>query len=130
MKHSQKKLVDQHQKYRKTLKTYFDSLKVSKDIDYIQIDDLEDPFITLGLAKTRQEVRDIVSLYDDNGNGRIEFEEFLDILDGRLHTATNSSFGQKRTSFQEFFRSKYKKSLVYQKLISVVRLIRWKTKRI
>jgi Ca2+-binding EF-hand superfamily protein len=130
MKHSQKKLVDQHQKYRKTLKTYFDSLKVSKDIDYIQIDDLEDPFITLGLAKTRQEVRDIVSLYDDNGNGRIEFEEFLDILDGRLHTATNSNFGQKRTSFQEFFRSKYKKSLVYQKLISVVRLIRWKTKRI
>jgi hypothetical protein len=70
------------------------------------IDDLEDPFITLGLAKTRQEVRDIVSLYDDNGNGKIEFDEFLDILDGRLHTSSDSSFSKKRTSFQEFFRSK------------------------
>lgn len=99
MKHSAQKVVDQHQKYRKTLKTYFDSLKTSKDIDYIMIDDLEDPFITLGLAKNRQEVRDIVELYDDNGNGKIEFDEFLDILDGRLHTSTDSSFSKKRTSF-------------------------------
>ena len=106
MKHSAQKVVDQHQKYRKTLKTYFDSLKASKDNDYIMIDDLEDPFITLGLAKTRKEVHDIVELYDDNGNGKIEFDEFLDILDGRLHTSQESSFSKKRTSFQEFFRSK------------------------
>jgi Ca2+-binding EF-hand superfamily protein len=90
------------------LKTYFDSLKKSPDIDYITIEDLEDPFITLGLAKTRQEVRQIVELYDDNGNGRIEFEEFLDILDGRLHSSAESSFGKNRTTFQEFFRSNFK----------------------
>ena len=77
-------------------------------MDYILIEDLEDPFITLGLAKTQKEVRDIVSLYDDNGNGKIEFEEFLEILDGRLHTnqnGENSLFSTKRTTFQEFFRS-------------------------
>lgn len=105
-KRSTKKQADQHEKYRKILKTYFDSIKSDKDNDYILIEDLEDPFITLGLAKSRKEVREIVELYDDNGNGKIEFEEFLEILDGRLHTKGDSNFSKKRTTFQEFFRSK------------------------
>ena len=106
LRRTKKKVVDHHEKYRKTLKTYFDSLKSNKDYDYIQIEDLEDPFITLGLAKSRQEVRRIVEVYDDNGNGKIEFDEFLEILDGRLHAKGDSLFSRKRTTFQEFFRSK------------------------
>jgi len=105
MKRSRKKIVDQHKKYRNTLKTYFDSLKTRKENDYIQMDDLEDPFITLGIAKTGKEVRDIVEAYDDNGNGRIEFDEFLEILDGRLLCKENKTFSNNRTSIQEFFRS-------------------------
>lgn len=88
------------------LKSYFDGIKADKDQDYILIEDLEDPFITLGLAKNSEQVREIVEAYDDNGNGKIEFEEFLEILDGRLHTGGESAFSKKRTTFQEFFRSK------------------------
>lgn len=61
-------------------------MKHNKDVDYIMISELEDPFITLGLAKNRKEVQEIVQQYDDNGNGKIEFDEFLDILDGKLHS--------------------------------------------
>ena len=86
IKHSTKNIVDHHQQYRQTLKAYFDSLKHNKDVDYIMISELEDPLITLGLAKNRKEVREIVQQYDDNGNGKIEFDEFLDILDGKLHS--------------------------------------------
>ena len=106
MKRSRKKVVDQHRKYRSTLKTYFNSLKAKKEYDYILMEDLEDPFITLGIANSGQEVRDIVKAYDDNGNGKIEFEEFLEILDGRLLCKENKTFSNNRTSIQEFFRSK------------------------
>lgn len=56
MKRSKKRQVDQHMRYRDTLKTYFDSLKSRKDHDYILSEELEDPFITLGLAKSSEEV--------------------------------------------------------------------------
>lgn len=116
-KRSKNKRADQHQEYRKTLKIYFDGIKADKDNDYILIEDLEDPFITLGLATSRKEVREIVEKYDDNGNGKIEFEEFLEILDGRLHTKGDSLFSKKRTTFQEFFRSKI--SLIFQYIILI-----------
>ena len=103
---SRKKIVDQHKRYRSTLKTYFNSLRTRKDNDYISMEDLEDPFITLGIAKSSKEVQKIVQAYDDNRNGKIEFDEFLEILDGRLLCKENKTFSNNRTSIQEFFRSR------------------------
>ena len=43
-------------------------------------EELEEPLIGLGIADTREEVKDIVDLVDEDGSGMIEFEEFLSII--------------------------------------------------
>ena len=39
-----------------------------------------DPLIALGLVDTRDEVENIVKEVDDDGTGKIEFDEFLTII--------------------------------------------------
>ena len=60
----------------KELKRYFDSLDTDGG-GSISVDELKVPLIGLGLVDSVQEVRDLVTLVDEDGNGEIEFEEFL-----------------------------------------------------
>jgi Ca2+-binding EF-hand superfamily protein len=46
----------------------------------IDIDELEEPLIAFGLCETREEVINLVKQVDLDGNGTIEFDEFLLIL--------------------------------------------------
>jgi centrin-1 len=48
--------------------------------DGMGIDQLEEPFISLGLAYSREDVGDLIMSVDDDGSGRIEFDEFLRII--------------------------------------------------
>ena len=50
----------------------------------IGADELEDPFIALGLVNSREQVEQIVNEIDDDGN--IEFDEFLEIVKGGKKT--------------------------------------------
>lgn len=51
-----------------------------KEEEGMGIDELEEPFISLGLAYSRDEVGDLIMSVDDDGSGRIEFDEFLRII--------------------------------------------------
>ena len=39
--------------------------------------EIEETLISLGLARTRQDVEEIICEMDENGNGELEFGEFL-----------------------------------------------------
>jgi Ca2+-binding EF-hand superfamily protein len=43
-------------------------------------DQLEEPFISLGLAYTKEDVENLIISVDDDDSGKIEFEEFLRII--------------------------------------------------
>lgn len=43
---------------------------------------MEDPLIALGLVETRQQVKEIVEMVDEDHTDAIEFEEFLSIIKG------------------------------------------------
>ena len=53
---------------------------VSSSLGKIDIDELEEPLIAFGLCETREEVINLVKQVDLDGNGTIEFDEFLLIL--------------------------------------------------
>ena len=48
----------------------------------IGLEEMEQPLIGLGIAKTRDEVKDMLEAVDDSGEGEVEFSEFLQILKG------------------------------------------------
>ena len=46
----------------------------------IGIEELEQPLISLGMCKTREEVEKIFNEVDEDGSGQIEFNEFIKVL--------------------------------------------------
>ena len=46
----------------------------------IGIEELEKPLISLGLCRTREDVKKIMDEVDEDGSGQIEFNEFLHII--------------------------------------------------
>ena len=46
----------------------------------IDVEELEDPLIALGLAQSHEEVENLVKAVDDDKSGHIEFKEFLSIM--------------------------------------------------
>ena len=65
----------------------------------IGIDELEEPFIALGLVTSREEIKEMINSIDQDGNGEIDFQEFLLIM---LTIKKNDS--QKDSSLFDFFR--------------------------
>lgn len=65
---------------RAELQRYFDALCEGQEI--ITMDSMEIMLISLGLANTREEVKIMVSKIDKNGNGELDFEEYLQVLMG------------------------------------------------
>ena len=63
----------------KKLKKCFNSLDAD-DGGSIGLEELEVPLIGLGFAENREEVKDIMNTVDEDGNGDIEFPEFLSII--------------------------------------------------
>lgn len=56
----------------------------------IGVEELEEPLIGLGIAKSPEEVEEMVMAVDDDGSGMIEFEEFLGIISGKLDGESSS----------------------------------------
>ena len=63
----------------KKLKKWFNSLDADGG-GSIGLEELEVPLIGLGFAENREEVKDIMNTVDEDGNGDIEFPEFLSII--------------------------------------------------
>ena len=89
------------------MKKYFINISNNEE-NTIGLAELEDPLITLGIAKSREEVTDIINDFDVNQNGKLEFDEFLDILNGKSQKKDRKNTNRKNnTAILEFFRSKY-----------------------
>jgi hypothetical protein len=80
---SRGKFVEFDIKTMNKYKKYYDDIaeiNPNPEGDGMGVDQLEEPFISLGLAYTREEVENLISSVDDDDSGKIEFEEFLRII--------------------------------------------------
>lgn len=67
----------------------------------IDVEELEDPLIALGLAQSHEEVEKLVTAVDDDGSGHIEFKEFLTIM-----SSVKNDDESERSPIFVFFKSK------------------------
>lgn len=86
------KTMNKYNKYYKEMTTINPD-----DKEGIGVDQLEEPFISLGLAYTRDEINNLISSVDDDGSGRIEFGEFLRIIHNKSKLKTKGN--EKITKF-------------------------------
>ena len=75
---------------KRSLKKWFDQLDRDGSGE-IDIDELADPLLSAGLAKTVQEVKKLIDQVDEDGSGTIGFTEFLTILRSNNATSKVSS---------------------------------------
>lgn len=61
------------------MKQYFKALD-KKNNGSIGIEELEELLISVGLAETREEVKRLIDSVDEDHSGKIEFDEFLDLI--------------------------------------------------
>jgi centrin-1 len=86
------KTMNKYKKY------YVDIASINADGEEgMGIDQLEEPFISLGLAYSRDEVFNLINSVDDDGSGRIEFDEFLRIIHNK--SKKKSKNNEKITTF-------------------------------
>ena len=86
------KTMNKYQKYYEEMTT------INPDGEEgIGVDQLEEPFISLGLAYNREENNNVMSSVDDDGSGRIEFGEFLRIIHNKSKLKTQGN--KKITTF-------------------------------
>ena len=86
------KTMNKYNKYYKEMTTINPD-----DQEGIGVDQLEEPFISFGLAYTRDEINNLISSVDDDGSGRIEFGEFLRIIHNKSKLKTKGN--EKITKF-------------------------------
>ena len=72
-------------------------------LEAIGLSELEDPLIALGLVDNRDEVQEIVNDVDEDGTGKIEFDEFLEIIKNGNSTAKGAS--DKKVKIYQFFKN-------------------------
>jgi Ca2+-binding EF-hand superfamily protein len=63
----------------KKLRGYFEQLD-DDGSGSIGLEELEQPLISLNLCKSRAEVRQVMNKIDLDGNGTLEFDEFLALV--------------------------------------------------
>ena len=66
-------------KQKRALRKWFDQLDDDKSGE-VDVDELADPLLSTGIAKTMIEVVDLIREVDRNNSGEIGFEEFLQIM--------------------------------------------------
>ena len=64
----------------KTAQVRFLKGVIKQSTGSIGIEELEKPLISLGLCRTREDVKKIMDEVDEDGSGQIEFNEFLHII--------------------------------------------------
>ena len=94
---------DLSKEYTEKLKGYYNNIAGEKQVSGIGADELEDPLITLGIAKNRAEVEEILNSFKTHKFGKLNFEEFINILNG---TKMQKKGKNSSTAILEFFRSR------------------------
>ena len=101
--------------YKLKLKGYFNSIASSSKSSNgfadqesiankrIGVEELEDPLITLGICRTREEVQEVLCSFNTQAPGKMNFEEFVNIVNGIKMQKKNRVAS---TAILEFFRSR------------------------
>ncbi|MCQ2821415.1 MAG: hypothetical protein MJ252_29495 [archaeon] len=87
------KTMKKYNKYYEEMK----SINPEEDQEGIGVEQLEEPFISFGLAGSRDEINTLITSVDDDGSGRIEFPEFLRIIHNTSKLKTKGN--EKITNF-------------------------------
>lgn len=100
--------------YKQKLKGYFNSIVSSGKSSTgmpdtegtgkkaIGVEELEDPLITLGISRSREEVQEVLASFNTQAFGKLNFEEFVNIVNGIKMQKKNRVSS---TAILEFFRS-------------------------
>ena len=64
------------------MELWFEFLDVDGDKS-VSAEELEDPLVSLGLARNREEAEKLVSMYDQDGDMELDFNEFQKLLQGK-----------------------------------------------
>eukprot|EP00930_Biecheleria_cincta_P043493 TRINITY_DN29863_c0_g1_i2.p1 TRINITY_DN29863_c0_g1~~TRINITY_DN29863_c0_g1_i2.p1 ORF type:complete len:347 (+),score=54.55 TRINITY_DN29863_c0_g1_i2:168-1208(+) len=75
---------------RAAFKSYFDALAGTDG--YLSIAQIEDLFISLGIASNQKEIATIVDKVDDLRAGKLDFEQFLELIRSRTDSSIVSVF--------------------------------------
>ncbi len=86
------KTMNKYKKY------YNEMCKINEDgKEGMGVEQLKEPFISLGLANSKDDVNELINSVDDDGSGRIEFDEFLRIIHNKSKKKEKGN--EKITSF-------------------------------
>lgn len=89
--------------YREKLRGYYNNIAGDKVQSGIGADELEDPLITMGITNDRTEVENILNSFKTHIPGKLNFEEFVCILNGNQVQKKNNKTSS--TAILEFFRN-------------------------
>lgn len=93
-------------KYRRKIKSYFESLDEDGS-GAIGTDEMEDPMLTLGIAKSRVQVKKLMDEIDEDKSCQIEFNEFLKILKGSSKIYAKPTMSETNEEIMKFFKGKF-----------------------
>ena len=82
------------------MRTYFKQLDVDGS-GAISPAEIEETLISLGLARTREDVQEIIGEMDEDGNGELDFDEFLAMLKDMSMRSNKTNFLKDRNLFYE-----------------------------
>ena len=112
-------------KYKVYYEEINELLPNKKEEEGMGIEQLEEPFISLGLAYSREDVEKLIKSVDDDDSGKIEFGEFLRIIHNKSKKKTKGN--EKITSFfkklanNEISEDKYLNHFSFKTVMSVLR---------
>ncbi len=103
---SRGKFVEFDIKTMNKYKTYYDEIAEINPVppdeeEGMGVDQLEEPFISLGLAFSRDDVNHLIESVDDDGSGKIEFDEFLRIIHNK---SKKKSKDKNNENIKNFFK--------------------------
>ena len=83
------------------MRVYFKELDTDKS-GMIGTDEIEETLISLGLARTKEDVRRTVQELDADGNGELDFDEFLQMLkDTSMRNSTANYLKDRNLLFED-----------------------------
>ena len=68
---------------------------------------MEEPMLTLGIAKSKVQVKTLMDEIDEDKSGQIEFDEFLKILKGTTKIYGDQTQSHTNEEVMRFFKGSY-----------------------
>ena len=102
-KHGKHQYIDFSDKERRQYQEIFDALD-NDGSKAITIKELEDPLIALGIVSTRGQVEAMIKEIDENGDGDIEFNEFLLVMSSIRKADKKNEKNNGSSSLYDFFK--------------------------